>query len=426
MQQSNSFTSSSSNFFFRLLIPELVEKKKELPFCSCKALDLNFKKISSIDNSYKMDPIPLSMDLFRKENLAIVLYGQNDLRLEQWPLPDKLGNDEVLLRSHSTGICGTDLHLWRHAQVADFRLQRPFCLGHEPSAVVMKCGNNVHHLKPGDRVAVEPAIPCLKCDRCRSGRYNLCPISNLQSHGLPNSDGSLRRYYTHRADFCFKLPDSISLEEGALIEALAVVIHACRRVKIQPGDSVLVCGAGPVGVMAMLAAKAFGSNRVCVTDIKQSRLNLAQKMGADHCYWIDLSQKELSSVDRAQHIVQMMGRSPDITLECTGVGSSQSMAIHATKHGGRIAIVGLGQPSNGIPLSTMTMKEIDLIGVCRIKDDYPLAIELIESGKINVKPLITQCFPIEQALDAFNLLGAPSDDEHQNVVKILYYFDLNK
>ena len=111
---------------------------------------------------------------------------------------------EVLLKSHSTGICGTDLHLWRSAQVASFQLNRPFCLGHEPSAVVMQCGQQVHHLKPGDRVAVEPAIPCLKCDRCRSGRYNLCPVSNEQSHGLPNSDGSLRRYYTHRADFCFK------------------------------------------------------------------------------------------------------------------------------------------------------------------------------------------------------------------------------
>ncbi|XP_075584990.1 sorbitol dehydrogenase isoform X2 [Dermatophagoides farinae] len=363
---------------------------------------------------------PLSNDLFHKENLAVVLYGQNDIRLEQWPLPDKLEND-VLLRSHSTGICGTDLHLWRQAQVADFRLQRPFCLGHEPSAVVMKCGCNVHHLKPGDRVAVEPAIPCLKCDRCRSGRYNLCPVSNEQSHGLPNSDGSLRRYYTHRADFCFKLPDSISLEEGALIEALAVVIHACRRVKIQPGDSVLVCGAGPVGVMAMLAAKAFGSNRVCVTDIKQTRLDLAQQMGADHCYWIDLSQKDLNEKDRAAHIVEMMGRPPDITLECTGVASSQSMAIHATKHGGRIAIVGLGPPSNGIPLSTMTMKEIDLIGVCRIKDDYSLAIELIDSGKINVKPLITQRFPIEQALEAFHLLGSAGND--QSVVKVLIQYN---
>ncbi|OTF77432.1 sorbitol dehydrogenase-like protein [Euroglyphus maynei] len=356
---------------------------------------------------------PLSMDLFSEENLAVVLYGQNDLRLERWPLPDKLEND---------GICGTDLHLWRQAQVADFRLQRPFCLGHEPSAIVMKCGSNVHHLKPGDRVAVEPAIPCLKCDRCRSGRYNLCPTSNKQSHGLPNSDGSLRRYYTHRADFCFKLPDSISLEEGALIEALAVVIHACRRVKIQPGDSVLVCGAGPVGVMAMLVAKAFGSNRVCVTDIKQTRLDLAKKMGADHCYWIDLSQKDLNAEDRAAHIVEMMGRPPDITLECTGVASSQSLAIHATEHGGRIAIVGLGQPSNGIPLSTMTMKEIDLIGVCRIKDDYPLAIELLESGKINVKPLITQRFAIEQALEAFRLLASPPDND-QSVVKVLIQYN---
>lgn len=111
---------------------------------------------------------------------------------------------ECLLHSHSTGICGTDIHLWRNAAVADFVADRPYVLGHEPSATVLAVGTAVKHLKPGDRVAIEPAIPCLQCDFCRKGRYNLCPESNKQSHGLPCADGSLRRYYTHRADFCFK------------------------------------------------------------------------------------------------------------------------------------------------------------------------------------------------------------------------------
>lgn len=365
----------------------------------------------------------LSSELFPKDNLSIVLYGKNDLRLEKWPLPTRIEPDEVLLESHSTGICGTDLHLWRAAQVADYEWKKPFCLGHEPSAVVLKCGSSVQNLKPGDRVAVEPAIPCLKCNFCRSGRYNLCPVSNEQSHGLPNSDGSLRRYYCHRADFCFKLPDKISLEEGALVEALAVVVHACRRLNIEPGSTVLVCGAGPVGVMAMLAAKAFGANRVCITDIKKSRLEMAKQMGADHTMWVDLSQ-DVASLDPkhlAKEIIDMLGgNKPDFSLECSGVDSSQSMAIHATKHGGRIAIVGLGSPANRVPLSTATMKEIDLIGVCRIKDDYPLAISLMESGKINLGPLITQRFPIEQALEAFQLLARGEE----GVLKVLIQYDL--
>ncbi|KAH9423985.1 hypothetical protein DERP_005570 [Dermatophagoides pteronyssinus] len=366
----------------------------------------------------KIAVVKLDAGIFPKKNLAVVLHGKNDLRLEEWPLPEKLNPYEVLLKSHSTGICGTDLHLWRSAQVASFQLSRPFCLGHEPSAVVMECGPQVTNLKPGDRVAVEPAIPCLKCEFCRSGRYNLCPISNRQSHGLPNSDGSLRRYYTHRADFCFKLPDCISLEEGSLVEALAVVIHACRRVQVQVGDSVLVCGAGPVGVMAMLAAKAFGCHKVCITDVKPSRLEMAKKMGADHVYCVDTT-KAMTDKQLASEIIELIGQPVDICIECSGFESSQSMAIYATRPGGRIAIVGLGAPANRVPLSTATMKEIDLIGICRIKDDYPLAIRLIETGRINVKPLITHRFQIDKALDAFKLLQSGTE----SVMKVLIQYE---
>ena len=169
----------------------------------------------------------------------------------------------------------------------------------------------------------------------------------------------------------YRLPDCISLEEGALVEALAVVIHACRRVIVNVGDSVLICGAGPVGVMAVLAAKAYGCHQVCITDIKRSRLDLAKKMGADHVYCIDTT-KTMSDKQLATEIAEMMGQTADICIECSGFESSQSMAIHATRPGGRIAIVGLGAPANRVPLSTATMKEIDLIGVCRIKDEYVL------------------------------------------------------
>ncbi|KAH9395933.1 hypothetical protein TYRP_020348 [Tyrophagus putrescentiae] len=349
-------------------------------------------------------PLPASM--FPKENVALVLHGKEDLKLEKWPLPEKLEANECLLESHSTGICGTDIHLWKSAAVADFVLTRPYVLGHEPSATVMAVGSAVKHLKPGDRVAIEPAIPCLECDFCRRGRYNLCPVSNQQSHGLPNADGSLRRYYTHRADFCFKLPDNVNLEEGAIVEALAVVVHACRRVRVHIGQAVLVCGAGPVGIMTMLAAKAFGANHVIITDIQQSRLDLAKQLGADAIYHIDV-KKKFDEREAAREI-------------CTGVESSQSMAIHATRPGGRVAIVGLGAPANRVPLSSAAMREVDLIGVCRIKDDYPLAIDLLATGKINVKPLITQRFNIKDALEAFKLLRDPGA---QSVVKVLIQYD---
>lgn len=349
------------------------------------------------------------------DNLAVVLHQKDDLRLEQWPIEQTLGSNDCLLQSHSTGICGTDIHLWRNGCVADFVVNKPYVLGHEPSALVLAVGENVKNLKPGDRVAVEPAIPCLKCEFCRSGRYNLCPISNLQSHGLPPADGSLRRYYTHPSDFCYKLPENVSYEEGAMVEALAVVVHACRRVNVKVGHKVLVCGAGPVGLMAALCAKAFGASKVFITDINKSRLELAVKLGIDGIYCID--PKTFVDKQAAKTIVQEMGDSPDVTIECSGVGSSVSMAIYATKSGGKVGIVGLGPP-NTVPLSSAAMREVDLISVCRIKDDYPLAIQLVSSGKIDLKPLVTHKFKIEEAIEAFNLLKSGVE----GVVKVLIQY----
>lgn len=284
---------------------------------------------------------------------------------------------ECLLKSHSTGICGTDIHLWKAGKVADFVLTRPYVLGHEPSAIVMKVGSDVKHLKAGDKVAIEPAIPCLSCYFCRKGRYNLCPESNKQSHGLPSSDGSIRRYYTHRADFCFKLPSNVSLEEGAMVEALAVVVHAIRRVNLKVGYNVLVCGAGPVGILTAMAARAFGARKIIITDISPSRLAIAKQMGVDFTYHID-TKKPFNDREVAGEIGKLIGAMPDISIECTGVESSQAMAIHATKSGGRVAIVGLGAPANKVPLSSAAMREIDLIGVCRIKDEYVLLLSLFK------------------------------------------------
>ena len=153
-----------------------------------------------------------------------------------------------------------------------------------------------------------------------------------------------------------------------MVEALAVVVHACRRVRVHIGQSVLVCGAGPVGIMSMLCARAFGASKVFITDIQQSRLDLAKSLGADGTYLIDI-KKPFEDRKVAAEIVEAMGGNPDLSIECSGVETSQSMAIHATKAGGRVAIVGLGSPMNRVPLSSAAMREVDLIGVCRIKDE---------------------------------------------------------
>jgi len=200
-----------------------------------------------------------------------------------------------------------------------------------------------------------------------------------------------------------------------MVEALAVVVHACRRVNVHVGQNVLICGAGPVGLMSFLCAKAFGAGKVFITDINHSRLDLAKKLGVDGVYLID--PKTFNDKEAAKTIVEEMGEAPDITIECSGVESSVSMAIYATKSGGRVGIVGLG-PKVRVPLSCAAMREVDLIGVCRIKDDYPLAIQLIASGKLDLKPLVTHKFKVEEAIEAFNLLKSGVE----GVVKVLIQY----
>ncbi|XP_054165576.1 sorbitol dehydrogenase-like [Oppia nitens] len=348
----------------------------------------------------------------KEDNKALVLHKANDLKLEIWPLDETLDANDVFLESKCNGICGTDIHLLKNGGTAGFTIEKPLVLGHEPSALVKAIGSNVKDLKPGDRVAVEPIIACAKCEYCRMGRYNLCPQSYIQSRGLPPMDGCIRKYYTHPSNCCFKIPDHLSWEEGSMVEPFAVVVHACRRVSLKVGERVLVCGAGPVGIMAMLCSKAFGATKVCITDINKSRLDLAKSLGADQVFLIDV--KDFNDEKFAQNMNKDFGKI-DKTIECSGVESSLSTAIYATRIGGQICLVGLGPKKVKVPISTAIMKEINLIGSCRIKDDYELAIELIASGKVNLKPLVTNKFKIDRALEAFELLKS----NQEGVVKVM-------
>lgn len=334
-----------------------------------------------------------------KDNFALVLHGAKDLRLQNWHKPTSVGPDDCLIETHSIGLCGTDLHLWDHGEFADFVTKEPYVIGHESSATVLQVGSNVTHLKPGDRVCIETAIPCWKCDGCKSGRYNLCPLSNKSARGLPHFDGCIQKYYTHPAELLFKLPENVTYEEGAMGEPFSVVVHATRRVGVNIGDYVLICGAGAMGQMSLQAAKAFGAAKVAITDVNPDRLKLAKQLGADYTYQVD---KETDPVKLAEEIKNDMGRAPDITMECVGFAASVNLAIYATKNGGKIALIGLGPLNVPVSLTIAAMHEIDLYGVCRFAHrDFELAVHLMATGKVNLKPLATQKFKINNALDAF-------------------------
>ncbi|KAG8181969.1 hypothetical protein JTE90_026907 [Oedothorax gibbosus] len=329
-----------------------------------------------------------------EENLSAVLKCKGELILENRKVPEPTSH-EALIAVHTVGICGSDVHYWKNGRIGDFIVKEPMVLGHESSGVVVKVGSEVKHLKPGDRVCMEPGVPCRRCEFCMGGRYNLCP--DIKFAATPPYDGSLCRYYALDAAFCFKLPDHVSLEEGALIEPLSVAVHACRRAAVTAGKTILICGAGPIGLVNILTCKAMGASKICVTDISESRLKFAKELGADSTICVT----GMDSASLVTKIKSTIGDSPDIAIECSGAEPSIRTAIMATKSGGTVMLVGLGAPEIKMPIIEASVREVDIKGIFRYANCYPIALGLVASGAVNVEPLITHRFKLEESLKAF-------------------------
>jgi len=330
-----------------------------------------------------------------QDNITAVLKEKGNLKMEQRAIP-KPGHNEVLIAVHSVGICGSDVHYLVNGRIGDFIVKSPMVLGHESSGTIVEIGSGVTNLKKGDRVAIEPGVPCRICASCKTGRYNLCP--DVKFCATPPHDGTLTRYYVHAADFCYRLPDHVTFEEGALLEPLSVAVHACRRAQVSIGHKVLICGAGPIGLVNLLTAKAMGAAIVCVTDIDEDRLVVAKSFGADFSLKLTANQDPKLV---AEQIAELMGVQPDITIECSGAEQSLQMAIYATKSGGTVQLVGMGKYEATIPIVNALCREVDIRGIFRYANCYPIALSMIASGQINVKPLVTHRFALEDSLKAF-------------------------
>ncbi|KAH8420804.1 hypothetical protein KR222_005416 [Zaprionus bogoriensis] len=329
------------------------------------------------------------------DNLTAVLHGIEDLRLEQRPIPE-IDEYEVLLAMDSVGICGSDVHYMTHGRIGHFVLTKPMIIGHESAGVVVKVGEKVKHLAVGDRVAIEPGKPCHLCDLCKEGKYNLCP--DMIFCATPPYDGNLTRYYKHAANFCFKLPDHVTMEEGALLEPLSVGVHACRRAGISLGSKVLILGAGPIGLVTLIAAQSMGATEILITDLVQERLDVAKELGATYTLLLGRDDKAEETIER---IRELMSDMPDQSIDCCGAESSTRLAIFATRSSGVVVIVGMGAPEIKIPLFNALAREVDVRGVFRYCNDYAGALALVASGKINVKRLITHHFDITETHKAF-------------------------
>ncbi|TVY23450.1 putative D-xylulose reductase A [Lachnellula hyalina] len=331
-------------------------------------------------------------------NSSFVLNKPYEVSFEERPKPTVQTPHDVLIAVNYTGICGSDVHYWAEGGIGEFILKKPMVLGHESAGTIISVGESVKSLKVGDRVAMEPGYPCRHCTPCLSGHYNLCPEMHFAA--TPPFDGTLAGFYTLPEDFCYKLPESVSLQEGALVEPLAVAVHIVKQAEVKPGLSVVVMGAGPVGLLCCAVAKAYGASKVVSVDIQPSRLEFAAGFAATHTF----TPARVSAEENAARLLKEVGIADgaDVVIDASGAEPSIQTSIHVVRRGGVYVQGGMGKPDITFPIMALCTKEVTAKGSFRYgSGDYKLAVELVASGKVDVKKLITGTVKFEDAEQAF-------------------------
>ncbi|MCJ1391077.1 hypothetical protein MMC18_003939 [Xylographa bjoerkii] len=368
---------------------------------------------------------------------ALVLHGPKDLRIESRSLPPPAAT-ELQIAIRSTGLCGSDLHYYNHGRNGDIVVKEPLALGHESAGEVVALGNEVEGFVVGDKVALEVGLPCEECELCNNGRYNLCKSMRFRSSAkiFPHFQGTLQERINHPANWCYKLPGSMSYDEGAILEPLGVATHAARRAQIPTKATVLVFGAGAVGLLCAYMAREAGASTVIIADIDQGRVGFATMNGfADHGYVVPLkrgqsieeklaiAKETASNITPTKNTTTKGVAEVDVVFECTGVESCVQAAIYATKPGGRVMLVGMGTPIQTLPLSAAALREVDLCGVFRYVNTYGSGIELLSkigSGTPNPVTLIThRFFGLQNAQSAFEMAARTVDEEGNLVLKVV-------
>jgi len=325
---------------------------------------------------------------------ALVLERQHELAIRDFPLDEQLGHQDVRIELRTVGVCGSDVHYYEHGRIGHFVVREPMILGHEASGVITEAGSEVTNLKVGDRVCMEPGIPDPMSKATRLGIYNLDPA--VRFWATPPIHGVLRPSVVHPAAFTFKLPDNVSFAEGAMVEPLAVGMHAANKAQIHPGDVAVVIGAGPIGILNALAALAGGCSQIILSDVEQPKLDIAAKLGPIRP--VNITKEKL--VDVVMEVTDGWGA--DIVFEASGNAAAAASVFGLICPAGRVVYVGL--PGEPIPYDVVaaSVKEARVEHVFRYAHVYPRALALMGSGKLDVKPLITDTFVFEDSIKAFD------------------------
>ncbi|KAK2463519.1 hypothetical protein APHAL10511_004270 [Amanita phalloides] len=341
-------------------------------------------------------------------NLAAFYNPDHAIHLVQKPRFQP-GPGQVLVHVRATGICGSDVHFWKHGRVGDSMVVTDECgSGHESAGEIVEVGADVNGWKIGDRVAIEAGVPCSQpaCDLCRTGRYNACP--NVVFFSTPPFHGTLTRWHLHPAQWLHRLPNNVSFEEGALCEPLAVALAGIDRAGLRLGDPLLICGAGPIGLVTLLAARAAGAEPVVITDLFHNRLDFAKKLVPG--VRTVLIPRTSTPKENAEQIKGAADGPLKLAMDCTGVESSINSAIYSVQFGGKVFVIGVGKNEQVFPFMHLSANEIDLQFQYRYANQYPKAIRLVAGGLIDLKPLVTHRFKLEQAVSAFHVAADPAQD----------------
>lgn len=320
--------------------------------------------------------------------------------------------DEVLIKIEYVGVCGSDLHYYEHGRIGDFLVETPFILGHEAAGTVVETGSGVKDLKVGDRVALEPGKTCGKCEFCKSGKYNLC--KDVIFFATPPVNGVFQEYVAHEAGLCFKLPENVSTMEGALVEPLAVGLHAASQGGATLGQTAVVTGTGCIGLCSLLSLKAMGVSKIIVVDIMEKRLQKALELGADYV----INGKDEDAVERIMELTD--GKGFDLGIETAGSQITASQLIKAAKKGSTIVFVGYSASGEmTLPIGMALDKELNFKTVFRYRNIYPMAIEAVSKGQIKVKDIVTNYFELDDIQNALDTCVKDKANVVKGVIKIV-------
>jgi D-xylulose reductase len=340
---------------------------------------------------------------------ALVLKEKGKLAILDMAFDEQLGPDDVRIKMHTVGICGSDVHYYTHGKIGNFIVKASMVLGHEAAGTVLEVGKNIKTLKVGDRICMEPGVPDLRSRATLEGMYNLDPAVIFWA--TPPVHGCLRETLVHPAMFCFKLPDNVSYAEGALVEPLSVGLQAVKKANVKPGDVALITGCGTIGLVTGLAALAGGCSKVIITDVIQPKLDLAATYGMVP---VNIKKQDLMEVVKKE----TGGWGVDIIFEASGNEAAIAGIFQPLCPGGKVVFIGMPVEPVPVDIVAAQAKEAHLETVFRYANIYPRAVALLGSGKINVKPLITDRYKFADAIKAFDYAANPEPRSVKTVIEM--------